>query len=126
VAFYPASVIPPLALQATTGPAGYTFVNGTGNILTWTAPADGNDHRVLVFGRIHVTTQQTGGALAVSMTDPGGNAGTPQIFAGGAAVGGSSVTAVPLVVESGSTVTVQQSTAQSAGAAQAWLELWGS
>jgi hypothetical protein len=114
-----------LALQATTGTAGYTLVNGTGPILTWTVPADGNIHRVQLFLNLIVTSAETAGAIGLSgLMSPNGVSHSPGLFAGGAAAGLSQLTN-SYFVESGTTVTLQQSSALTGGAAVLWAELWG-
>jgi hypothetical protein len=118
-----------LTMLATTGTAGYTLVNATGTILTWTAPADGNMHRVMLFGQTWVTTTEVGGALAISITDPGGHSsGSQTVDSGSHGVNfhqlGSGYW--NLLVEAGSTVTLSQSSALTTGAATLWAEIWGS
>jgi hypothetical protein len=116
----------PLAKQADTGPAGFALQNATPAIISWTAPADGNDHRVTLFGVLEVTTLQVGGAVAVSFTDPGGNAHSFTVLAGALAAGGHGVAATSYVIQSGTTVTLAQTSAQTAGASTLWAEIWGS
>jgi hypothetical protein len=113
-----------LTLQATTGDTGYTLVNGTGVILSWTAPNDGNLHTVHVIVGLHVTNGQTGGAIALNTTLPDGATVTPNIFAGGAGIMASDQSA-DKIVQPGSTTTLTQSSAMSAGAATLWAEIWG-
>ena len=73
----------PLALQATTGTAGYTLINGTGNIITWTTPNDGGLHRIAVFASIHVTSTETNGVIALTYTLPDGTASATHTLLGG-------------------------------------------
>jgi hypothetical protein len=117
-----------LALQATTGPAGYALINGTGNIpdMTWTAPADGQVHYAQVFGTLDVTATETGGQILVNYTAPNGVNGTAVILASSLAGGVHGATGVPIAIEAGSTVTVAPSVALSAGGpATVWLGLFG-
>lgn len=114
-----------MALQATTGVAGFALQNGTPNILTWNVPNDGNEHRVFFIGSVDVTVAETGGAITANVVPPGGGSpAVPQILAGGQAIG-NHVGINGAVVEAGSTVTVQQ-TALTAGTATAWVDIWGS
>lgn len=115
-----------MTLLASTGTAGYTLINGTGNIISWTAPNDGALHRVMAIAVIHVTSSQTGGAAGLALTLPDGTSFSPTLLAGAQGVGGHSITPAAWMVEANTTVTVQQTTAQTGGAAVAWIELWGS
>jgi hypothetical protein len=116
----------PLQLQAATPQAGYALVNGTGNIVTWTVPSDGQNHRVTFMGTLHVTTAQTGGAIQVTFAMPDGSITTQTMFAGAQGAGFHQMgTTYSVVVGPGQTITVAQSSAQTAGAAIAWVEIWG-
>ena len=53
-------------LVATTGVNGFMLQNATPNILSWTAPNDGNMHRLIVFATLHVTSSETGGKVLVA------------------------------------------------------------
>jgi hypothetical protein len=114
-----------MGLQAATPVAGFALQNATPTILSWTAPNDGNQHRVLLIGSVNVTSAETGGAVTANVTPPGGGSpAVPQILAGGQAAG-NHVGLNAAIVEAGSVVTVQQS-ALTVGAATAWVEIWGS
>ena len=120
------SFINGLKLRAATPAAGYTLVNGTGGVVSWTAPADGNNHRFLVIASLDVTSAETGGAAGVNFTTPDGTSSPfQQLFAGGQAADayGAMLSAV---IESGSTVYINQTSALTAGAAKLWAEIWGS
>src|SRR5579872_1760811 len=122
MAFYPLAAVPPLAQQVTLGPAGFTLVNGTPNIMSWTAPGtpgDGNEHRVLLFAGVRVTSAQTGGQVNASFTDPAGNAAVKAVIPGSNAAGFIEPNAGGTVfpVQSGSVFTILQGNVQSAGAA---------
>lgn len=114
-----------LTLVATTGEAGFTKVNATPNILTWVAPSDGQPHRFLIFASETVTTAETGGGVSTNQTAPGGGAqvGSNNIFSGGKIIGTYHVTD-GAVVQAGSTVTLLQSAALTAGACVMWAEIW--
>lgn len=125
--FNPFSSTLALGVLATTGDVGFPLQNATPTILTWTAPNDGNLHRVIVVGELVVTSIQTGGAVSLNFTDPGGTARIRTVWAGGLAAGYNNVpVGLQQVVEPGSTVTITQSSAQTVGAATMWLEMWGS
>lgn len=119
---------PALALQASTGAAGYALVNGTGNIITWTAPNDGNMHRVLLMWTFHIISAETGGELGAALTTPdGGSVSFPaQISAGGASGGNFGVGTQGYFIEANTTIAVKQNTALTSGVATLWAELWGS
>jgi hypothetical protein len=116
----------PFNKQAATPVAGVALVNGTPSILTWTAPADGAQHRVSVLATLDVTSTETGGAVGVTVTAPDGTSGTLSLFAGAhtAALYGP-VAPMDLIIESGSTVTIAQTSALTGGAATVWAEIWG-
>lgn len=120
---------PPMALQAATAVAGYAKINGTGNIITWTAPNDGKQHRVVVVCSETVTTgTETGGAVSTNLTAPGGGTqtGSGNIFAAAKTVG----TYHQLdgaIIEANTTFSLVQSSALSAGGpTSVWAEIWGS
>jgi hypothetical protein len=117
-----------LSQQASTGASGYTLVNGTGNIITWTAPNDGALHRVLLMFTLHITSTETGGQVSVTLTTPDGGAATfaNAISAGGGTTGTFTPGTNGYFVQAGTTLTVKQNTALTAGAAVLWAELWAS
>lgn len=118
-----------LGKLAATPLAGFALQNGTPTIISWTAPNDGKLHRFLLSATQHVTSAQTGGGVNVTYTAPDGSAGTLFPFGAGNGVGVSGPLAAsqgPVEVEAGSTVTVVQGGALTAGAATVWAELWGS
>jgi len=108
---------------ASTGPAGFALQNATPNILTWTAPADGQMHRFMIIEVVHVTALETGGITQVAWTAPDGTATSTQLNAGAHAIGEFSTSQIKLVAP-GTTVTYQQSGALTGGAAQAYAEIW--
>jgi hypothetical protein len=115
-----------LALQATTGPNGYTLINGTGTVLSWTAPNDGNLHRFTVFAAMLVSTVETGGFIQMNYILPSGNAGHHTLFNQNLAVADYVPAVFVITVQPGSIVSITQTTALSAGASQMWAEIWGS
>ncbi len=117
-----------LALQATTGPAGYALVNGTGTVISWTAPNDGNMHRFLVTASQHVTSAETGGQMKITLTTPDGYTnGSITLYNGGSGTGFAPPSQVPVgLIEAGTAVIVTQTSALASGAAVLWAEIWGS
>lgn len=117
------------SLQATTGIAGVPLQNATPNIITWTAPNDGNMHMFVALSVVHVTSAETGGQVQVIYQSPITGAGNhfSQLLAGGLGtdVNGQTGTTIFGLVEPGTTVTIQQTSALSAGAATVWAEIWG-
>ena len=118
-----------LQLQAATPVAGFALQNATPNILTWTAPADGANHRAEIIGEVAISSGETGGQIQVQFTDPGGTSRTLQLVNGGLGSGvqvASFAGNNSFVVKSGTAVNVNQSSALTGGAATAYLEIWGS
>lgn len=113
-----------LVLQASTPAAGVALINGTQNILTWTAPVDGGLHYAYLVCLIVVATAETGGAIGTNLTEADNTSRTPGVNAGGAAAGAIRAQGF-YMVHSGSAVTVQQTSALTAGAATIWAQLWG-
>jgi hypothetical protein len=119
--------VPIPQLQAATAVAGYTLVNGTGNIITWTAPNDGNQHRVLIVSSKGVTSTETGGIINCAWTTPNAESQTTQVYPGAQAAGAHFATS-PLLVCIGpnTTVTISQGSALTGGASVLFAEIWGS
>jgi hypothetical protein len=119
-----------LALRAATPAAGVALVNGTPAILSWTTPNDGNLHRFQVFLSMDVISTYTGGQIVVTFTSPGGNSVAWGVYAAGAATGAGwnygEIFLAPTFVKAGTTVTISQGTALTAGAATLQAEIWGS
>ena len=118
------SVLQPVA---TTGPAGVALINGTQNIITWTAPNDGQMHRVALYGCLSVTTAETGGSTQLTYTSPDNRGAGVTVWGSGFGAGVFQPNLIPLItVKPGSTVTFQQNAALTAGAATVFAELWAS
>ena len=120
-----------LTPQATTGNAGFALQNGTPNILTWTAPADGNMHRFTVFSLLHCTSAETGGLVQVGYFGPfaGASMHVATLFNAGLGTdttGQAPANAFDALVGPGTAVTITQTSALTAGAATVWAEIWGS
>jgi hypothetical protein len=113
-------------LQATTGVGGYTLINGTGNILTWTPPNDGAMHRMILVSTLEVTSAETGGQVNLTYSDPGGTSHTQTPYAAALGAGGHISAAFIVPVEANQAVTLAQASALMAGAAVLWAEIWGS
>jgi hypothetical protein len=113
-----------LALQAATAVAGYSLINGTGTIISYTTPNDSAMHPVVVFGGVRVTVNETGGAIQTSYTYPDGSGSTDSLNAGGGTVGHTLFTARLALAQANTTFQVNQSSALSGGTAVAWAEIW--
>lgn len=113
---------------ATTGTGGFALTNGTPNILTWTAPSDGQMHQVLCTGQRLVSSALTGGLVRLTMVNPDGTTFDRDMWVAGE----TNTFPVPVqapscfLVQPGSTVTLHQTSAVTAGAATVWAEIWGS
>ena len=130
----PGTWIGSLGLQATTGISGYTLVNGTGTIVAWTAPADGNLHRFVIFARLIVSSSLTGGAIFA------GNGGA--ILTGGTVNSGAflwnnnqgagdyfltkSTLATDGILGPAEQISVKQTAAATGGAGIVYAEIWAS
>jgi hypothetical protein len=124
--FNPFATTPALGLLQTTGVNGFTLQNGTPNIFSWTAPNDGNLHRIVLLTNLHVTSAETGGAISLNnLISPDGGNHSPGIYAGGAASGVLNQVTNSYFVQAGSIVTLAQTSALTVGAAVLWAELWG-
>lgn len=115
-----------LQLMATTGAAGFALQNATSTILSWTAPADGNLHRVNIESLLVVSSAETGGAIQLTAVDPLGASHNYSLISASLGAGGQRGTATFIAVQAGSTVTVNQQSALTVGAAILWAEIWAS
>jgi hypothetical protein len=114
-----------LRLVAATGAAGYALADSTGPVISWTAPADGNLHRFIVFASAYCTSAETGGEIEITYTMPNGDAVTVEVFSPNQAAGQILPdNATLFVLESGGTVSLNQTSALTAGAATMWAEIW--
>ena len=114
--------------QAATAAAGYTLVNGTGTVISWTVPNDGALHAAVIPVSLVVTTGETGGQILLNYTTPDGTARTTNYVSAGLAAGfygPSSAQFQTLLCAPGSTVSLTQNTALTAGAAKLWAQIWG-
>lgn len=124
----PFTTLVAMARQAATAFAGYTLVNGTGTIISWAIPNDGQLHRFTVFASEDVISATTGGAITVSWTLPDGTAASFVILPATQAATGfvAAQVSYQVLARPGTTVTVTQSSALTGGSAVAWAEIWGS
>lgn len=122
----------PMQLLASTDVQGFAKQNATPNILQWTAPNDGQAHRIMANVAEIVTALETGGQVSVTTTPPGPGAAavTTAIIAAGAGAGtnyGNLSNRSVFPVAPGSTVTIQQTTALTAGGpTTVFAEIYGS
>jgi len=114
-----------LTLQESTGTEGYTLIDGTGTILSWTVPNDGNIHTAVISVTLDVTSTETGGAFGISFTAPNGSSAASTISSGGSSAGGHPVTPAVAICEPGSTVYLTQNSALTGGAAVLWATIHG-
>ena len=113
--------------QAATAAAGYTLINGTGTVISWTAPSDGALHRFIIYATLYVTSAETGGEIEFTYTAPNGTNVTLELFSPNQGAGNVPPDNASLfVMEAGGTVSVNQTGGLSAGAATLWAEIWGS
>jgi len=100
------------------------MINGTQTICSWTTPGDGNGHQFVIGYIGHVSSNLTGGQVQVVFTDAAGNAATGTLQAANQASGdvGNSLIRV---AAANTTVSVQQNTAATGGAATMWAQIWG-
>lgn len=118
----PATLVP----VASTPVAGYTLINGTSTILTWTAPNDGKNHLAEVFYQLSVTSAETGGAIQSSYTAPDGNLGVSTALAGGSGTGRFTPNGPQMfILGPGQAININQSSALTAGAAVLWVTILG-
>jgi hypothetical protein len=126
-------------LVATTGASGFVMAGGTPNILTWTAPNDGNLHRVVLSIVFVVNTSPTaGGGIALFTHFNGASCINATILSASDSAGlGTGPYAIPAraifgenlsstLLGPGDTITIQQGAALTGGAATVYAEIWGS
>jgi hypothetical protein len=116
---------PSLELQATTGPNGFALQDATPTIISWTAPNDGNLHRVVCFFELQITSAQTGGEVNLPFTDASGTIRSFVLASGGQGAGNVNAPN-EVLIKAGTTISVAQISALTAGAATVWAEIWGS
>jgi hypothetical protein len=113
-----------LTATATAGNSGFVLVNGTGTIISWTAPNDGAKHRAQLFFSAAVTSNLTGGQVRLTYTI-GAQTSTVNILAGGNTTGGYPLlNPANVIIDPNTTITLSQQTAMTVGAATVWAEIW--
>jgi hypothetical protein len=117
-----------LIRQASTVATGYVLVNGTGTVISWTAPNDGNPHRVVLLASLAVTVTEVGGQITCSYTAPDGTATSHTVYSSGQAATDVIVMGAPfsIIIGANTTFTVTQNAALTSGAAKLFAEIWGS
>jgi hypothetical protein len=117
-----------LAPVGNSGAAGFALQNGTSTIFSWTAPNDGNVHTVELYSVKKIAVQEVGGAVAFHFTWPDGTPNSPGLYAGGQAAGLTTQVAFgyagTVLVEPGSTISIQQSSALTGGASTLYYEVF--
>jgi hypothetical protein len=101
------------------------LVNGTQDIVTWTAPNDGNLHSVIFTYRENCTANETGGQIYVMVYDSANNVVCGSQVSGGGTFSGQYIrsTEAP-AIRPGERVALYQYTPVSAGAMTIYAELW--
>jgi hypothetical protein len=126
---------PSLQLKIATPAAGTALINGTPDILTWQAPNDGLLHRFVIFARLIVSADLTGGQIYVQLANASlphaGNGSGTEIWGSGKGGGDyflnrDGVSDFKSILGPGETVKITQNTAVIAGAAVLYAEIWGS
>lgn len=111
--------------RATTGLTGYNKINGTGTILSYTTPNDGQMHAIRILTFQHVTSTETGGAVAYSYFAPdGGSVSGVSLYASAQPTGFTTPQNVDRLVAPNTAITVNQTAALTAGATTLWVEIW--
>ena len=113
-----------LPITAETSATGVALINGTQTLLTATVPNDGKVHQAYIMTLKTVTATITGGKLTLSWTWPTGlispytttNTAAAEYPKTSTALGG-------VLVKPGTTVTVKQTTAMTAGAAKVYAKI---
>ena len=122
-------VVAPLQRQAyLPGLAGFVLQNAIVNpIISWSVPNDDQLHRVQIFASMTVQVAETGGLIQVKGVNPDGAPWTHTLFPAGLDTGEQSpALSISRIIEPGSTVSVLQASALTAGQASMWPEIWGS
>lgn len=115
---------PPITQPVNSASAGYALQNAAPvTIQAYNVPNDGLVHTVNVSTNMNVASLETGGQIQVLFTTPDGTAQTFQQHAAGLAAGLARTNSACLC-KPGTTVTLQQSSALTAGAAVLWASMW--
>jgi hypothetical protein len=127
VGLFPFGATPAMQRQAATPVAGFPLQNATPTVLSWTAPSDGQNHRIMILATGFATVLEVGGQVNVNYALPNGNTSPfPLLLSGTQAVGYITAAYVAAIIGPGAVVSIQQSSALTSGAATVWAEIWGS
>jgi parallel beta-helix repeat protein len=110
-------------IVASVAAAGYTMINGTATILSWTAPNDGNIHLVSIFSLMRVISATTGAQVSLTFTDPSNTSKTTTWFSTTRSADAYSADFpqwMHLMVKPNTAVTLAQTSAMTGGAATIW------
>lgn len=117
-----ASFVP--VVQAATTASGFALANSTGTICSWAVPNDGKQHFALAVISMNITSTATGGAIVWTFSNPANVSQTPSLVAASQAAGTKHATDTAIVM-AGTTVSITQNTAMTAGAAVVWAAIIG-
>jgi hypothetical protein len=127
VGLFPFGATPGMQRQAATALAGFPLQNATPTVLSWTAPSDGQNHRIEILATGFATVLEVGGQLNANYALPNGNTSPfPLLLQGGQGAGYITAGYVAAIIGPGAVVSIQQSSALTSGAATVWAEIWGS
>lgn len=98
------------------------LINGTQQLIQWTAPQDGQPHRAIVIVKVTITNATTGGQIT-SQVNAGG---ATQLLAATQAAAKFAPPSPGAVLDPGDTISVAQQTAVTAGAGTVSAEIWAS
>ena len=116
--------VPSAPIVAETSAIGVALIDGTQTILTATVPNDGQCHLVLASMWKDVTTALTGGQTRLQWVVPAGTGvGADTTLTAVGTSGVSTSTTGDTVVKPGTTVSVLQTTAMTAGAAKVYAKI---
>jgi len=123
-----AAIATPPLLQLVARVDQFALQNGTPTIASWTAPNDGNDHTAFISGTRNVTVAETGGAISATWSPPGGGSIANVLAAGGSGTGQGTISqsGQSAIMLPGTTLTVAQSSALTAGTATCSITIWAS
>ena len=116
--------VPTAPITAETSAIGVALIDGTQTILTATVPNDGRSHLVLASMWKDVTTALTGGQTRLQWVLPSGTGVGEHTTLTAVGTSGVSTSSVrDTVVKPGTTVSVLQTTAMTAGAAKVYAKI---
>ena len=115
--------VPTAPITAETSATGVALINGTQTILSATVPNDGKVHFVQCIAQKQITTALTGGEIVMSWTLASGTVHTNPTA--GTTVGTHflSISTSLTIAKPGTTITLRQNTAMTAGAAKVYAKI---